>query len=184
MTAQIIQLERPPRGQRCLRSGLVFPVLYRVRGFYYDQDNNKLFASDTPVTTTYTLSKDDNHRIAEPCFEAVKALNAPDDASGWLIVRHHTTESRARGYLDAIMDFKDEGPFERVNQSIFRHESNWYTLAHRKPLPDKEGSVVMYITQLPFTSGFAEGIMGDHWTIVTSDEEITEDIDRFYDQDE
>tara|TARA_B100000508_G_scaffold37782_1_gene29584 strand:- start:6875 stop:7429 length:555 start_codon:yes stop_codon:yes gene_type:complete len=183
MPAQIIQLKKTLKGPKCLRSNLVFPALYRVSGYYFDlNDEGSIVASDTPAVVTYTLSGDDTPRISDPKVEPVQGLDSLGDTNGWVIVRHHTNEERAQGYLDAIIDLQGSRAFERVHQTIFRQGSAVYTLSHREPVPGKEGGIVVYITRLPFTNGPATGAMGDHWTIVTREGEVTEDIDRFYDE--
>jgi hypothetical protein len=180
MSAQIIELKQPSKGQKSLRGGLIFPVLYRIKGYYFDIQNNSLVVSDVQSEACYSFIENNLPRIANLVAQAVNALDDPDDTKEWLIIRHHVDQRSAQGYTDACFDLHGEEISNVVHSGLFKHSTGVFTLTHKKPPEGKEGSLLIYVTKLPVTSGRATGAMLDHWTIVTSKGEVTEDFDRFY----
>jgi hypothetical protein len=102
MTAKIIKLQTAD-GIRHRATGVIFPQVYRVSSYYFDEKDGKIVPSERPAPIFYMLSKEDVSCVANPAIEPVTALRPGIDA-GSVVVRRHLTRERAEGYLSAVLD--------------------------------------------------------------------------------
>lgn len=179
--ANIIQLENfrnkePPR-RRC---GVVFPQLYRVRGFYFDVEGDKPVPSDRPAPVCYTLSPTDECGLAAPTWEAIDRLDWAID-HGWLIVRHHRQLEHAYGYLSAMLDHANE--LSKGKERLFQDKDGLYTILHRDATRDAPDHLLVFIAQQPdpHAADAKWGAAGAGWVdcfeIVHADGSISDDPD-------
>ena len=119
--ATIIRLEQFNVRCRHHANGIRFPHVYRVTGFAADEGRSRerLVPGNTvPVDPFYTLSKIGDHGIANAKYEPIKALD-PELDKGSVIVRHHSNEQRAHGYLDCIGDYHPL-PYHHSGQMVWQ----------------------------------------------------------------
>jgi hypothetical protein len=150
MTAKIIHLSRYNLGLVHPATGVRFPQLYRVRGFYWDDaglDNPIDPESSVPSTVeapiSYTLSTEETLGLANVTFEPMRGMNLPSE-SGRILIRHHASLVVALGYVDALVD---SGKHNQLRSYIYETPGGVFTLLHRESRPEEKASCVLYIVK-------------------------------------
>jgi hypothetical protein len=168
MTAKIIRLERPNFGCRHQANGVCFPRVYRVTGLYYDfRDGEGLMSSDRPSEPLYSLSNDTDVGIANATITPICCLDPAID-EGWIIIRHHRTESHMEGYLDAM----SESPrlvSELARQMVWRTSEGIFSLLCHPGVAGKRGHALAYVTKVPIDRGPCSGMLQDVYHVVYPD---------------
>lgn len=177
MAAKIIQLNDYKSTVRSKRNGVAFPTIYRARGYCHDRVPG---VPGEPGPVFYTLSKHDDGGYCKVTHEAIRGFS-PED-SGWLFLRHHSTRDNVEGYLDALMDLRQE-TIEDGGRSIFQTKEGLFSLVHRPAVADRPDKLVVYVTRAPdphvnhpIAGKFSSGWM-DHHQIIHLDGSLTEDPD-------
>src|ERR1700690_2843037 len=117
MDAKILTLTSARRGPvRCQETGVVFPVVYRVTGYYHKlregavithgclvQSNDDLVPDlDSPDKPSYTLDTEPaSVHYANPIWKSIQTLDPAVD-SGYVFVRHHRSRESMSAYIDCV----------------------------------------------------------------------------------
>lgn len=142
--SNVIQLKIKPTGRYCEPLNLRFPAIFRLTGFYWEQNaSGQMVANENEPVMLYTLSDnpDDTEKIAKPVFTLINHLD-PSIDDGVLIIRRHFTESIAEGYVAGVID-RDMGQSCQP-PDIYRTETGVFTLLHRRPRVGAENHLIAF----------------------------------------
>ncbi len=152
----VIYLNKFHVGLRHWANGVLFPQLYRLTGYYYnaemetDEQFRLLEGRGEPAEPQYLLSNTGNYaELVDPEVEPINVMT-PGIDRGWLVIRHHRSHERAKGYIDAIGDF-DAAHCERV---LWQTDDGVFTLLHRPAVEGRPDNLIIYVTEQVRTSAF------------------------------
>lgn len=176
MTARIFDFPSATRHGpvHCKPIGMYFPEVYRLQGHAGDEAIYKKTGRLVPeqkLTTTYTLSHEDNQGLLNPVWKPISKLD--DNDSGWLVVAYLCTKSEAEGsyldgYLDGLEDSGNKGPDESFT-AIFMHMNHFFSIIHHPAPAGQPEQLLIY----------RAWVSGDRWYRVFSrDSEIDADVVR------
>ena len=124
MPAKILEFPRV-RGIRHAQTGLVFPQIHRISGFFWENEDERK-VSGNPVPPRYTLSEYDTPDLANPTIEPIARLTPGKDPEV-MVLKRHLTREHAAGYIDALIDVLPDTVYER---SLYYKDHSIFTLVY------------------------------------------------------
>ncbi len=150
----VIHLNKFHVGLRHWANGALFPQLYRLTGYYYNAEMETdgqfrlLEGRGEPAEPQYLLSNTDSYtELVDPKVEPINVMT-PGIDQGWLVIRHHRSYERAKGYSDAIGDV-GAALWERV---LWQTDGGVFTLLHRPAVEGRPDNLIVYVTEQVGTS--------------------------------
>jgi hypothetical protein len=179
MTAKIIQLKKYRGGIK--HAGAVFPQVYRVSGFGWDFDDpvaqtGIVASTKWPVGPFYTLDDTDHGSLCNTKFEPIDRLDGEDDR-GWVIVRHHASETLLDGYMRAFHDMETPGFDLNIGAIVYHTEQGLFTCINRPANPGRPNRLLIFIGRTTVQLGPLAGMnIDDHKIIDPSGRELDDAI--------
>jgi hypothetical protein len=148
-----------PGGVLCPPLGITFPALTRIVQSLSREELDEFGVTDVEPGKHfihYTLSDESSADRYPGTIERASIRGMPDQDGPSLVIRRHTAEEHAYGYLAALGDISDE---EGNGSELCRTDQGLFTLAPRPNRADFPHPLVIYLAEYP-----TNNIVGsDYW---------------------
>jgi hypothetical protein len=169
MTAKIIQLDKYRGGVE--HAGITFPQVYRVTGYSWDFEDpvaqtGSVPSMKWPIGPFYTLDNTDDGVLCHTKFEPISRLDQDNDR-GWVIIRHHASETLLDGYMNGVADLETPPGFDQnIGAVVYRTKQGLFTCVNRPANPHCPDRLLIFVGKSAIQSGPLRGKFFDDRKII------------------